>query len=380
MSIRQAGRTRGSAGAGLRGGFCLLVLFPWSLVAGQDPAVEQEALAAARSGDAVRAIQALAQLPVTAASGNAWGNLGAELYRRGDYRQAAECFRRMAELLPDQGLPRVWKGLCEYRLGDYERALLHLQAGRVRGIEGPAGLRNEARLVAGLLLNRFGEFQAAFETLESFAKDSSPSAEVLAGLGLSALQYPYLPSEVPEDQRAGVQLAGEATWAVVTHDFSRADQLFQRLLEQYPRQPGVNYAYGVYLARDRKDLAMERFREELRLNPWHVPSLLQLAFEFIERGETEEALKHARQALEAEPGSYKALYAIGWASLEQGDIAAAIEALEKAVALEPTVPELRFNLSRAYQRAGRVEDAARERAIFRELSAVKQTIRERVKQ
>jgi tetratricopeptide (TPR) repeat protein len=306
--------------------------------------------------------------------------LGAELYRQGDYRHAAECFRRMAELLPDQGLPRVWRGLCEYRLGDYERALLHLQAGRVRGIEGPEGLRNEARLAAGLLLNRFGEFQAAFETLESFAKDSSPSREVLAGLGLSALQYPYLPSEVPEDQRAAVQLAGEATWAAVTHEFSRADQLFQRLLEQYPRQPGVNYACGVYLARDRKELAMERFREELRLNPWHVPSLLQLAFEYIERGETSEALKHARQALEVEPASHKALYALGWALLEQGDTAAAIEALEDAVAVEPSVPELRFNLSRAYQRAGRVEEAARERAIFRELSALKQTIRERVKQ
>ncbi len=309
-----------------------------------------------------------------------WGELGSELYRRGDYRNAAECFRRMAELLPSDGPSRAWRGLCEFKLGDYERALLHLQEGRVRGLEAFPELRTEARLTAGLLLNRFGEFQAAFETLEPFAKESVVPPEVLPGLGLAALQYPFLPSEVPEDRRAVVQLAGEATWAVVAHEFARADELHRRLLEQYPRQAGVNYACGVYLAGRNRDAAMERFREELRVNPWHVPSLLQLAFEYIERGQSGEGLEHARRALEIEPDSYKALFALGWARLEQGEIEAAIEALERAVAFEPAVPELRFTLARAYQRAGRSEDAARQRSVFQELSEAKRRLRNQVKQ
>jgi Flp pilus assembly protein TadD len=53
--------------------------------------------------------------------------------------------------------------------------------------------------------------------------------------------------------------------------------------------------------------------------------------------------------------------------VELGEVERGTLELEEAVRLAPEVPELHFALARAYAKAGRAEDAARERATFAEL-------------
>ena len=67
------------------------------------------------------------------------------------------------------------------------------------------------------------------------------------------------------------------------------------------------------------------------------------------------------------PNLFAAHNALGRALLETGQTDRAVQELEAGVKLAPDSPELRFSLARAYQRAGRGEDAARERAEFRKL-------------
>ena len=61
--------------------------------------------------------------------------------------------------------------------------------------------------------------------------------------------------------------------------------------------------------------------------------------------------------------------------LQKGDAAGAIVELEAARTLEPSSPSVRFQLARAYQRAGRAADATRERAEFKRLEAQQQVQR-----
>lgn len=382
-------RFRDLHGRGARATFAcplLLVVFllHWAgslyrVHAQETPSPVERALSAGRNGEVEQAVRLLEQVP-GGAGAEAWNTLGEALFEAGKYQPAAECFRRVSEVRPDLSAPVAYQGLCRYHLGDYERALILLQRARVMGIDAGTELGRQTRLVAGLLLNRMGEHVAAFETLEGFALGTGIDEAALLGLGLSALQLPFLPEEIPPDRRPAVRLAGEATWATAAHQFAAAERLYRELVDRYPRQEGVHYALGVFLMRDRRDEGIQRFVAELGNHPRHLPALLQLAFEHIERGESERALEYARRAAEVDPGSYKVQYALGWAMLEGGDAAGAVTALEAAVRLEPTISEPRFALSRAYQRLGRSRDAARERQEFQRLSEMEKTIRTKVRQ
>jgi cytochrome c-type biogenesis protein CcmH/NrfG len=58
---------------------------------------------------------------------------------------------------------------------------------------------------------------------------------------------------------------------------------------------------------------------------------------------------------------------LGRVLLELGEVERAIQELGEGVRLAPSSPEMHFALARAYTRAGRKEDAAREREIFKRL-------------
>jgi len=58
---------------------------------------------------------------------------------------------------------------------------------------------------------------------------------------------------------------------------------------------------------------------------------------------------------------------LGRVLLELGQIDRAVKELEEGVKLAPSSPEMHFALARAYTRAGKKEEAAREREIFKKL-------------
>ena len=53
--------------------------------------------------------------------------------------------------------------------------------------------------------------------------------------------------------------------------------------------------------------------------------------------------------------------------LEVGQVDRSIQELEEGVKLAPSSPEMHFALARAYTRAGRKQEAAREREAFKKL-------------
>lgn len=335
------------------------------LVAQELSHVKQEATEARTSGDVGTAIELYRQaVELDSGWSEGWWYLGTLLYDLDRFEEALQALRKVATVQPDS--PVIWAmiGLCEYQTRDYERALINLQKARMLGIAENEQLHSVTRYHAAILYNRFEEFEIAFEALKEFAVEGNRSTSIIEAMGLSVLRLPYLPSELPPLKRGLVLQAGRAAYELASRRYAVADSLYQRLVEEFPQEPNVHYAYGVSLMRDAPDKALELFQKELEVQPFHVPSMLQTAFEYLKRGAYDEALPWAKKAAELDPSSFPARHALGRIFLDKGDIDRAIAELERGIKLAPTSPELRFVLSKAYARAGRREDAERERKEY----------------
>jgi RHS repeat-associated protein len=195
-------------------------------------------------------------------------------------------------------------------------------------------------------------------------------------LGLNVLRLSLLPSEIPPDKRDLVVMAGRATYYAVTRRVAEAGKAFRELIARYPDTPNVHYAYGVFLLQEDPDAALKEFRRELEITPEHVLARLQIAFEYLKRGDSAAALPLAEQAVQLAPNWFAPHLALGYILLGTGDTARAIQELEASVKLAPDSPALHFALARAYARAGRKDAAARERATFLRLDAMVRTRRD----
>jgi tetratricopeptide (TPR) repeat protein len=231
------------------------------------------------------------------------------------------------------------------------------------------------RYHAGILMTRSGQFELGYEALRDFAREGNESPSVIEALGLNILRMPFLPAEAPPDRRELILLAGWAAYYQAARRVPDAERAFQELLSRYPEVPNVHYAYGVYLLIDAPDAAVEEFKRELQISPTNVPAMLQIAFEYIKRSDFEHARPYAQKAVDTAPTLFATHNALGRVLLELGKVDEAIKELEIGTQMAPDSPEMRFALAHAYARAGRKEDAARERSAFLRLDKQKRTER-----
>ena len=117
--------------------------------------------------------------------------------------------------------------------------------------------------------------------------------------------------------------------------------------------------------------AVPELKRELEVSPKHVPARVVLALEYLKRGDAAAALPFAREAVELDPESFVGHNAYGRALVESGELEKGIKELETAAKMAPDSPETRYALAAAYAKAGRKEDAARERAAFVKLNEIR---------
>jgi len=170
-------------------------------------------------------------------------------------------------------------------------------------------------------------------------------------------------------------MAGRASYMMATRNTAGAGKAFQALATRYPETPNVHYSYGVFLLQEEPDKAIDEFKRELELQPDHPWSLMQLAYEYLKRGDAAAGLPWARKAVEVAPTAFPAHKALGQALLDTGDVDGAINELLIGLKLAPESPGLHFTIARAYQRAGRIEEANRARDEFTRLDRLARTQR-----
>ena len=237
-------------------------------------------------------------------------------------------------------------------------------------------LRREPAHAGALGLRGLCEFEIANQMLTEFVADGTDTPQVIEAFGLNVLRMPMLPSEFPPAEREQVLMAGHAGYAMAARLVGPARIALDDLLARFPKIPHAHYARGVFFLTEDSERALDDFRRELEISPSHVPARLQIAFEYLKRGDAAQALPAASEAAKLAPDHFAARLALGQVLLEMNDLPRALPELEKAAALAPGSPQAQFLLARAYTRAGRPADAERARAEFTRLDQIVRTTRQ----
>jgi tetratricopeptide (TPR) repeat protein len=299
-----------------------------------------------------------------------WWFLGTLSYATYQYAGCEAAFDQFVKL--DDKRPLAWSllGLCEFETGNYDSALEHLRQGLLPGHALVPEVEAGVRFHYGLLLSRAGLFSQAKRELERYAGGDPHEPMLIAALGLNALQVPLLPKEVPAERLDAVTKAGTATRFWLLGDIHKSGTDFQELAKEYPTLAGVHYLYGTYLSYTRPLEAMTELRRELELNPACADAGAMLALLLVHANDASGALPYAKKAASERPSDALAEYAYGEALMAAGDLRPAIARLEAAERLDPEALEYRMALATAYSRAGRYDDARRERRLSMDMAGI----------
>lgn len=296
-----------------------------------------------------------------------WWYLGAIYYDQDLYPQARDAFVNLVALEPNRGPVWGMLGLCEFETGNYERAVIALQRGRSLGFDGNRELESVVRYHTALLYIRFEQFEIGYEILREFLRDGNENPRIAQAFGLTILRMPILPKDIPAEISEKVVLAGQAGFNMAARRLAETSEAFETLVKRYPDDPNVHYSFGVFQLGQDADVALKAFKRALEIAPLHQPAMVQMAFEYMKRGQHNDALPLAERAVQLAPKMYPARNVLGRTLLALGQIDRAVQELEEGVRLAPSSPEMHFALARAYMRAGRKADAEREREIFKKL-------------
>jgi len=295
-----------------------------------------------------------------------WLYMGGALYQRGRYAEATDALRKGIGLAPVFGNGWALLGLSEAQLDDQEQALADIRKGEGLGLGSNVQFETAVRVRAAQLLIRSSAFDEALAQLQPLTKYPDNPPPVEEAMGLCALASPDDMARITPQRRAVVELAGKAAWALASQHRDLAAAGYRQLLAQYPSEPGVHYACGLYLMETDIEAALAEFQKEVQSNPKHWPALLVVASIQIRQGAPEQAIESLRTAMKAVPTKYRWLchMNLGRANLDANHVTAAISELEDAVRQMPSSANAHFFLAEAYRHAGRKADAEREKAEF----------------
>jgi tetratricopeptide (TPR) repeat protein len=351
--------------------FCLLVC-AWAAPQQPAPSLErlQKQAEAARAGKRIdEAIQLYKKAVALQPSWDeGWWALGTLYYELDRFDEGRTAFRRLTVIKPDVGLPWAMLGLCEFESKHYEEALQHLRRGTDLGVDQDPNISGVAHYHLAVLLTRFTEYEAAMKALSVFAQHNASSPSYVEAMGIAALRKPLLPMEVPPTEHQLVMDTGRVMYDAAALRTTEAAAEFRILVGKYPETPNIHYLYGSFLLFSDADGGLAELKKELEVSPAHVPAMVTIANEYIQRKQFQDALPYAQKAAELDPQSFPARTVYGRVLVEGDiDLQGGLTELEQARKLAPTSPQVRIALATAYTKAGRKEDAAREREAFSRL-------------
>ncbi len=322
---------------------------------------------AARAADKTQEAIGLYQQAVRARANwsEGWWYLGTLNYDSDRYAEGGDAFRRLTELEPKMAIAWAMLGLCEFETKKYDRSLDHLQRGIQLGLSQDQTFFEVAQYHFALLLSRSEHFDAAIEILSKFAAHGPVGPKFVEAMGIACLHKPVLPSELPPTEREIVMDVGRAMCDAAGRRTADAIPELESILKQHPDQPQLHYLYGMVLLANDPDKALIALKDEIAISPSHPEALVSIAGEYVKRSDYKSALPYAEKAVQSNPDYFAAHAMLGKVLVEGDlDVARGTKELETAVHLAPGNLQARFSLATAYAKAGRKEDAARERAEF----------------
>ena len=294
-----------------------------------------------------------------------WWSLGTLHYDSNRYAEAELAFEKVVALDPKQGTARAMLGLCEFEMGQSDRALKDIEASKTLGVLEDKQLRDVVIYHEGVLLQRAGQFEAAKAALASLCLNGVRINQVVEAFGLVALR---LRDDSPPDPgtEAGwvVQHVGRAACLTGAKEYDAAKAEFEQVLARAPDFPLVHFAYGCALI-DAHDVdgAVKEFEAEIAQQPKSVLPRLRIAVAEY-KVDSAAGLKFAEEAVALRPDLPLGHYLLGLLLLDTGTYDRAVPELETARAAFPKEARIDLALASAYAHVGRAQDASKARAEF----------------
>lgn len=309
---------------------------------------------------------------VTQILGNAYNNLGVIRARQEQYARAADYFQKAAQWTPTlSGLDRNW-GLACFHAQQFALATAPL-ARQVARQPGDVKAR-DALALSYFMTNKYAE---VVKTFRPDLSDLPDDPGVLYALGVSLVYkedsasasrvFSRMLEENPNVAEVHV-LLGRAN--ADQNLYSPALSEFSRALELDPKAAGAHFGRGMILLHEGKiEDAVREFRAEVDSYPADTEAKYHLAYGLLMQQQKDEAFAVLTEVVRDKPDYAEAQYQLGKLLLERGDVKAAIDKLETAVHLDPGKDYGYFQLSLAYRRDGRMEDANRVLEAYQKLKA-----------
>ncbi len=157
---------------------------------------------------------------------------------------------------------------------------------------------------------------------------------------------------------------------VTLKQYPQAIPALRKAVQMRPDRTIPHFRLAVALV-ETKDFAgaAEELEIVVARQPQFEEAHLMLERAYARTGRIPEAIKECEKVLESDPDDYGTNLLLGRVLAVTGDPAAALPRLKKATELEPQAPEPHKFLADAYDKLGRKEAAARERAVAKRLGA-----------
>jgi len=313
-------------------------------------------------------------------------NLGQLYFERGqpdDLRMALTLFQRATKITADaqvsHALVTTYLKLAQVLMKEDIRA-----AGRTLESAVANGLE-DARIYAALadVYQADGRFENAIPAMR-LAIQRDPQNEIYHfRYGLLLIDSSAPAAGILRLQEALKQLPNSARlWlalgiAQLTHGQNvEAESSFKRSLALDPKLvPALAYLGVTYSERGQHEKAIDFYEQAITLNP-RLASLYYLVADAMLKTSAADATraeKYLKRATELDPTLAAAYLAWGKFHVRASRYSEAAPLFERAVSLQPELLEAHYQLSQVFMKLKRRDEANRELAIFKELSAQQKT-------
>jgi tetratricopeptide (TPR) repeat protein len=299
-------------------------------------------------------------------------NLGAIHFFRGEWAEAAANLNAAQPAAHALWKPEALLGMTEIRLGDAQRAELHLS-------EAFAKLKDDrVRLQTGLelldLCYASNDWEKAADVVAALKRVAPDNPDVLYS---AARIYDDLADQARDNLASVAPDSGRVHEIMAEHlvNMAKVEEAivqYEEALEKDPKLPGIHYELGeAFLHRSSQAADLDRAEREFRLaaaeNPSNADPQYQLGVIYQLRSDLNSAEQFFSHALKLEPKHAMAQLGLGSVLMTMDQPESALPHLLTASQLVPSNPAVHYKLAAAYRKLGRPTDATREQAEFQKL-------------
>ena len=298
-----------------------------------------------------------------------WWRYGGLLYEQQKFQDARVAFARLTQLAPRNPLGFALLGLCEYGLGDWNNASLHLNKALNHGGL-PPDIANVAMYDFGLVLMQQHNRNGAIIIFRLLQHQTPDYPNLVPAFGSAELNLQAIPT--PEQPiYPAVLLEGQAAIAVLELRIADAEHFYRQAIEENPKLPFTHLCLALFLLNQGKEkdaeaeLQAESLVNTATADPWIWLARLTLA-----RRDATDARADAERALKLRPEDGLLYLIIGRSFIIDQQWDKASTALQRAEALAPDNYEVHYALTTVYSALHQTEDAVAERKMFVQAYAV----------